>query len=309
MSSEVGAAESALKTAAVKAFLLVLLGASLLGACLSPAAGQPAASLSSATEPKLDLSIFPADGKRVVTEPITIAVTVTNLTAKSVTARGMRICFAGDLANVRKVVDGAASLNPGCFAIPTVAVSADSQASEEIPIPSGRQAHYSLYLPKLSTTLFSQWDFSRASYPYQLFFRYDTVDSDKTVQRIVQQSSTIEMRPPLRVPILGMVVGVVFSTLMLWLWGNGKLQQQWLYGESTGKSNGSNVSGWDFATGIAGGALTGLVVILLLNQSDGAQLPISVAVNDFLGGAMLGLISHRLTAWVVTSVLTTKPAA
>lgn len=285
----------------------------------APSAGAVPPAEPTEPEPKLEVSVFPADKNRTVNAGFQVSVVVTNTTKEAITTLRVGACFplavgavVGDAmvqADRRKAAnpppsDGKrAEDNTGaiCWWLDT-RHGPGKGTSDPIGIPSGRQANFSLDVPRVAPKLVAeQILFRRDAYPFHIDNWYTTKSDD--TPRMNRTERAIELRAGLHAPLVGVLVGNLLVALFLSLRIEGPKVSAALAPDE------GPVSGWRVikATGDVGlsfgrmvisGFISGLILVVVLSQTDTPQLPVTVSINDFWGGAFLGLVSYKLSDWL-----------
>lgn len=257
-------------------------------------------------EPRIDISVFPAEKHRSISGGFDIYVTVTNTSKGTIRLLDLDVCLPRAMAEVvGPAIGETAGPPPGSEAPPEddqVKKKPDAgdlecwrpgqraalpKPPKEFDIPPGRQAYFNLSVPKVKNPF--TWDqilFRRDSYNMQVYHVFRTDKDQPEERRIIREERALEFRPSLVAPLSGVVVGVILVALFMGLRkpeARFRVVKTWL--PTIGGVTGS-------------GLIAGMILVIVLNQTDAQQLPVTVSINDFWGGAFLGLLSYKLADWI-----------
>ena len=226
-------------------------------------------------------------------------------------------------------------LPPNCERVVPVQLA---ESNQEVSLRPGQQGHFRLRVPQqpiVKANGSPNWALlfmSRGEYAIDVFFKYETLEApparlgyvatapaDVTspikVTRQIRQTLHIELDPPAAAGYMGVLAGVLLIALFM-VNREGEGVDELTTDPKGPRPPLKQVLRESFlSAGYAGvrvcrivlvGVVTGIILVILLNQTDAPQLPISVSINDFWGGAFLGLVSLRFAAWVDAAILGRK---
>jgi len=282
---------------------------------------KPAAKLSAQqagdgtdSEPKLEISVFPTDKHRSVADGFDIYLTVTNPSKAAIKTTEVSICLPRAMVDVvgptlvraypeppttGPLAKKDAPPKPDLPGFTAVTCWLPGSRQDDTNIPAGRQAFFHFSVPKVNTSLtMDQLLFRRDSYTVQVFYIYDAAARDAPA-RIVKEERAIEFRPGLISPLSGVVAGALLIALFIAVRREGtKLNDALLKGQVKAIGSALRSFVWTLFTTAFSGLVSGLILVIVLNQTDTQQLPVTVSINDFWGGAFLGLLSYKLADWL-----------
>jgi hypothetical protein len=293
-------------------------------------ASQPA---EAEPEPTLDISVFPGDKNRTVSGGFQVYVSVINTTKDTIRTAFIGACMplavgevvadqmsrpapspsqgTGDATGATLEAKKAAERNRGAICRPLTSLSAVGKEREKpVAIPPGRQAYFSLDVPRVPIrATFEQIFFRRDAYPFHIHHWYTTT-KEPDISRVHRGERAIEIRPAIFAPLIGVFAGNLLVAFFLALRSEGARVTAALSPQTTfsGRELTGAVGSWflSFARMVVSGFISGLILVVVLNQTDTPQLPVTVSINDFWGGAFLGLLSYKLSDWLFEKFFTRK---
>lgn len=284
-----------------------------------PAAAQTATTVDS--EPKLEISVFPPDKHRTISGGFDLYVTVSNAGRETIRHQDVQFCFPRAIWSV--ISDGIRELHIGPKGSDAKAKAKDANSKKQIElkpydpcwrperqtpgpredfdIPPGRQAYFHLDVPKVDK-IFTLDDvlFRRDNYTVQAFALYQ-MPGDRGDARVVRAEKPIEFRPSLVAPLSGVLVGTLLVAAFIAL---RRTSQKFTILMEADKFDRTKFAlavldyGWIALRVSISGLISGMILVVVLNQTDAQQLPVTVSINDFWGGAFLGLVSYKLSDWL-----------
>ena len=107
---------------------------------------------------------------------------------------------------------------------------------------------------------------------------------------IVIEETEVELLPPLASLLWGAIVGAALLGIFI---------VAYRYRRADGRPELSELARQGI-TFFATGTVCGVIVIMLLHRVGDLSLPVSLEVNDFYGGVVLGLFTYKLGDWLYT---------
>lgn len=296
------------------------------------AASKPAATPAATagdSDPKLEVSVFPRDKYRYVTGGFDIYLTVTNTTPDSIVHRDIAVCFPRAIwsvigATVTEENKRAAASVDG----PSLAALARQaqdyrpcqRATKQTPtywktlqlkdrdgkdikvptfdLPRGRQAYFHISVPEVKDFALDWLRVRRDNYDLKAFYIYQLAGDNLDVTREVRIEVPVELRPSLIAPLSGVLVGTMLIAVFIAIRA---AKKEWEKPAVRGKARLRDISlgfAWTAVRVTVVGVISGMILVVVLNQTDTAQLPVTVTINDFWGGAFLGLLAYKLADWL-----------
>jgi hypothetical protein len=124
---------------------------------------------------------------------------------------------------------------------------------------------------------------ARVTVTYKLFDRNDTM---------IEEKVAIKLEPPFSSIIWGSVLGSFLLALFITLYKRKQDSSNFPLKEALSQIF------WISSTGI----VSGIIIIFLLVRFKDLDLPMTVTVNDFFGGMVIGLFTYKLGAWLYTKL-------
>jgi len=279
---------------------------------LKPAADQ--ALLAPDSGPKVDVSVFPSDKYRTISGGFDVYVTVTNTTPHNIRHWDSGVCFPGA---VWSLIGSAITPNadkepcsrlvrqtPSQKPVPELQPGKETRTQKEpvLELQPGKQAYFHLGVPKMKKRF--SWDemfFRRDNYAMQAFAMYQAPGDNENNLRVARVETALEFRPSLLAPLSGVIVGTFLVSVFIGLRRTAKFATAL---QSTGMKpqavHWAAAKHWLANTGRVwiSGLISGMILVVVLNQTDTQQLPVTVSINDFWGGAFLGLVAYKLADWL-----------
>jgi hypothetical protein len=300
---------------------------------------KPPAGKGTDAEPKVEISVFPPDKHRTIGGGFDLYVTVTNAGRETIKHQGVDLCFPRAIWSL--INDGIremhviplekAEAKKKAEASNAEAKQADAKKQVEakpydpcwrperqtpgqregFDIPPGRQAYFHLDVPKVEK-VFSLDDvlFRRDNYTVQAFAMYQ-LPGDRGDARVVRAEKAIEFRPSLIAPLSGVLVGTLLVAAFIAL---RRTSQKFTALMESGRFDHRKFAlavldyCWIALRVSISGIISGMILVVVLNQTDAQQLPVTVSINDFWGGAFLGLIAYKLSDWLDEKFFAQKTA-
>jgi hypothetical protein len=262
------------------------------------------------SEPKLEIAVFPTDKHRTVSDGFDVYLAITNPGKADIKTREVAICMPRAMVDVvgptlvrafpeLPPASGplAKRAEPGLPDFTAVVCWNPAPKQDDLIITAGRQAFFHLTVPKVKPDL-NQLLFRRDSYTLQVYYTYDAAHRTAS-PRIIKEERAVEFRPGLLAPLSGVVVGALLIALFIAVRREGaRFNEALLKMEAWALAAAARGFLWTLSTTAFSGLVSGLILVILLNQTDTQQLPVTVSINDFWGGAFLGLISYKLADWL-----------
>ena len=130
--------------------------------------------------------------------------------------------------------------------------------------------------------------FEPGDYPFVAKFKYNRAGSTDT--QFIEREFSVPLRPPLAVVVVGASFGALLLALFL-------LAMGFWNRDSNAKSSHLELIGR--AAGIlAIGAISAVIFVILTFRLKSDTLPISITVNDFYGGVVIGLFTFKISNWL-----------
>ncbi len=269
-------------------------------------------------DPKLEVSVFPSEKRRSISSGFYLDGAVANSTKGRIETAGITACFPQAIAEIvgstlvnaydpPKVVPGQNDMEEAKLA--TCWRLRSRHAADKggpIDLPVGRQAFFHLDVPRVKDYFTAEQIFFRRDvYTFQIYHRY----ADAAGPRITREERSLEFRPPLISPLAGVLVGTLLVGLFIAI---RQAVTRFSDVRTSGTFHWAALPGtvvayaWTVLRITTSGLISGLVLVIVLNQTDAQQLPVTVSINDFWGGAFLGLMSYKLSDWLYEKFF--KPA-
>jgi len=198
-------------------------------------------------------------------------------------------------------------INGNCIRVKILSTQKGSPS--QTTISSGGHLYYKhSFNPEGATSIAKQVSFRRDQYPVQILFqyKYKTPEGDPR-EGLLKVNKSIEFKAPLIAPLVGVFFGALLAGLFL---AYKDPDAQWL-NALLGKPTNGIGAGAAFNSfirittqNVVSGIFSGFIIIVILNQTEAQQLPITVSINDAWGGAFLGLMSHKLSNWLYEKFFT-----
>ncbi len=227
------------------------------------------------TGPKVTVSV--SQRSHAVTAAVDIYVQVANLTESDVYIKKVEVLMPGEFVSAREAKDWT---NP-------------STDLSDQHLKPGYQRLVPFAIPhqqlKLLTPLFNRrlLAFVPADYDLRAVVSYQIPPEP---QAQVIEVAKITLQPPLSSLIWGGVLGAVLLAVFVSVY---RFLRQSPQGH---KDLWNAMKG---AVGIsAGGAVSAIIALLLLQRLKGLELPINLTVTDFYGGLVVGLFSYKIGDWL-----------
>jgi hypothetical protein len=282
-------------------------------------------------EPTLDISVFPGDKHRTVSGGFQVYVGVTNTTKDTIRTLLVGACLPLAVGEVvgkamlrppettkdkpapktgdetkQKPGPKTGEENKGAVCRPLMALSAPGvDSAAPVDIPAGRQANFRLDVPRVGFEPTSQHVFFRRdTYPLHFYHYYLTRNDQPAAPRSHRAERAIEIRASILAPLIGLLLGNLLVGVFLAVRDAGSKLVAAIAPPAGARIQGRELGAavWQlvvsFVQVVVGGFIAGLILVVVLNQTDTPHLPVTVSINDFWGGAFLGLVAYKLSDWL-----------
>lgn len=237
---------------------------------LSSVSAQPETKSAFREIPTLKLNIYQTDTS--INSPMDGEIILTNLTNKTYDVQSVKVFLPEGLASIRPKFKN--KINKELHAI--------NAEDERI---------YSFGIPRVEMPLWqSIWDLNTLLFvPGTYRLRAEVIlkkSGQDTGTRSLYASTELNLEPPLLSALRGGIIGALL--LALFVPAYRALQQM------TSQTVGilARESAKQFIIYVLSGSVVSIIAILIIHRVGSANLPISISVNDYLGGILVGLFSY-----------------
>lgn len=253
--------------------------AACIGIFLVPATGTGQTVQST---PELTLEVRQPDA--TVTADIDVEITLTNVGDRDVTIAGAKLIFPAALVRTRDT-------------IPQSLIGCSSGPGDANVLARQSQRYYHCVVDRYDRVWWKQaldlstLFFLPGKYRIGAVVEYDAASTDTTRpsayhRRILRQYAEVDLRPPLMTLLRGAWIGCFLAALFLALRyrrGDAGAQPSW------------NQVKWYLARVLLTGVVSATIIVLLLQRLSDIGLPLTVEVNDWVGGVIVGLVAYTST--------------
>jgi hypothetical protein len=113
-------------------------------------------------------------------------------------------------------------------------------------------------------------------------------------RRFVRQTAEVELKPPLMALLRGSWIGCLLAALFITIRSSGQHSSSAADGRSRGGQNAWPLVKFGFRV-LVTGLVSATIIVLLLQRLSDIGLPLTVEVNDWVGGVIVGLIAYAST--------------
>lgn len=176
------------------------------------------------SEPKLEISVAPADKHRTISGGFDVYVTVTNTTPQNIIHWDTGICFPRAIWSLISPSIQSAHVERNAVAtnVGLPAYSPCWRPARQTPGPRegfelrpGRQAYFHLDVPKVDSWIsIDEVLFRRDNYGMQVYTLYEVPGKIRDT-RIARLEKAVEFRPSLIAPLSGVVIGTLLVSVFM----------------------------------------------------------------------------------------------
>ena len=242
--------------------------------CLSPMSGNVSADESTALReiPTLQLNVHQISPS--ITEPIDGEIILTNLTKTAYDIQEVRLILPQSLKAIR----------PEFNEVVNSVIHEIGGEDERI---------YSIRIPRVKMSILKSIVDSETLLFVPGKYRLRTVvvlkesGNDKGMRNLYSVSDIV-LEPPLSAALRGGVIGAMLLALFVPAYRTLRKRKDKM---QVGNSESTNIVG-QFFIYLISGSVVSVTAILFIYRMGSANLPISITVNDYLGGVIVGLFSY-----------------
>lgn len=207
-----------------------------------------------------------------VASSLDIDVILTNLTGSHFDVRGVTVELPEALRELhadtlpRDIAGGVRTISPG------------SEILYRLRIPSAKQSILEGFF-ETRTLLFTPGE-------YVVSAEVEYVEPPDASPQSMYTTYQLSLKPPLSAVLRGGVLGALLLAIFVPAY-------RVLHGR-TAEATRARSALQQAATFLVAGSVVSIIAILLLQRVGGLELPVNVAVNDYLGGVIIGLFSYKI---------------